>query len=98
MSVSTRIAGRLAGYSRERLSTFWRLAKVELRPPTPGDLPAIQKGFSNVVSGFKNGKWRELTVKEAWINSLITMEVMFWFFAGEVIGRRHFRGYYIPPE
>lgn len=46
-----------------KLQTFWRYARVELRPPAPGDWPQIQKGFVNLVQATKNQKWKTLTVK-----------------------------------
>ncbi len=53
----------LASFSRERLGTFWRYAKVEMRPPTPGEFPAVQKGFRDVMRSFKTKQYRDLTVK-----------------------------------
>lgn len=50
-------------------------------------------GFGNLIRGARTGAWRKLTVKEAWLNTLVTVEVLCWFFVGEVIGKRHVRGY-----
>jgi len=35
----------------------------------------------------------QVTVAEAWLNVLVTVEVITWFYMGEVIGRRHLVGY-----
>ena len=70
-----------------------KYAKVELTPPTPGDIPAIRQGIGRLISGAKNGAYKNLTVKEAWLNTLITAEVCFWFYIGECIGKRHLVGY-----
>jgi F-type H+-transporting ATPase subunit g len=31
--------------------------------------------------------------QEAWLNTLVAAEISFWFFVGEVVGRRHLLGY-----
>ena len=76
--------------------TFWRYAKVELRPPTPGEFGEVGRGFTNLVSAAKAKKWKNVTVKEATVNTLITAEVIFWFFIGECIGKGSLIGYQIP--
>ena len=35
-------------------------------------------------------------LQEAVVNTLITVEVICWFFVGEIIGKRGLIGYYIP--
>ncbi|CAK8683085.1 ATP synthase F(0) complex subunit g, mitochondrial-like [Clavelina lepadiformis] len=80
-------------YAAPRAQTFWKYAKVELRPPTPGEIsqaiPLAQKGINNLVTG----KVTNLTVKQAWQNTLVVTEVLMWFFVGEIIGRRSLIGY-----
>ncbi|KAL8587204.1 hypothetical protein ACOMHN_013290 [Nucella lapillus] len=83
-------------YATPRLQTFWKYAKVELRPPTLGEMPQVQEGMNNLVKAARTGKWKTLTVKEAWMNTLVGAEIMFCFFIGEVLGRRSLVGYYIP--
>ena len=46
-----------------RLKEFLKYARVELAPPTAADLPAIQKGFSNLMTAAKTQKWQAVTVK-----------------------------------
>lgn len=66
-------------------------ALIELTPPTPAELPrAFRDGFNL----FK-GNWREVTVREAWLNALVTTEVICWFFVGEVIGKGTLIGYQV---
>jgi F-type H+-transporting ATPase subunit g len=79
--------------SKPKLNTFVYYAKVEMIPPTPAEFPQVAKGFGNLIKGFKTSSWRNLTVKEAWLNTLITVEVMCWFFVGEIIGKRKLVGY-----
>ncbi|KAK7106022.1 ATP synthase subunit g, mitochondrial-like [Littorina saxatilis] len=83
-------------YATPRLQTFWKYAKVELRPPTLGEMPQVQEGLNKLVISARTGKWKAVTVKEAWLNTLIGAEIMFCFFIGEVIGRRSLVGYHIP--
>ena len=55
--------------------------------------PTPPPGFGKLVSGARQGNWKRVTVKEGFVNTLITLEVLCWFFVGEVIGKRHLRGY-----
>lgn len=79
--------------AKPRFATFLRYAKVELTPPSPADLPAIKNGIVKILSGAKTGAWKNMTVRDAWLNTLVTMEVCFWFYVGECIGKRHIVGY-----
>jgi len=82
-----------ADYSTPRLNTFFYYAKVELTPPGPGDIPKLTQQMNSLVASAKNGKWKNVTVKEAWLNTLITAEIAFWFFVGECIGKGSIVGY-----
>ncbi|OQV15866.1 putative ATP synthase subunit g, mitochondrial [Hypsibius exemplaris] len=75
------------------LLTAWKYAASELRPPTPGEIPKAIGGILGLVGSFGKVSWRKLTVKEALLNTLVAAEISFWFFTGEVIGRRHLAGY-----
>ena len=79
--------------ARPKFDVFLKYAKVELTPPTPGDIPANRDGIGRIISGAKNGTWKNLKVKEAWLNTLVTVEVLCWFYVGECIGKRHIVGY-----
>lgn len=83
----------LAAQAKPKFGVFMRYAKVELTPPSPADIPAIKNGIVKLLSSAKTGAWKNLTVREAWLNTLIGMEIAFWFYAGECIGKRHFVGY-----
>nr|KAG5703572.1 hypothetical protein BaRGS_000957 [Batillaria attramentaria] len=50
-------------YATPRLKTFWSYAKVELRPPTLGEMPQVQESFNKLVTSARTGKWKQLTVK-----------------------------------
>ncbi|KAH8282507.1 hypothetical protein KR054_008031, partial [Drosophila jambulina] len=85
--------------ARPQLQEFWRYAKVELSPPLPADFQKLKKTAESTASSKdvkeRLGKFRlgQVTVSEAWLNILVTVEVITWFYMGEVIGRRHFVGY-----
>ncbi|XP_077985752.1 ATP synthase F(0) complex subunit g, mitochondrial-like [Glandiceps talaboti] len=87
------LATGLVQWSTPKLKTFWHYAKVELIPPKPSEIPAVQKGLQEVIAAAKTGKWKTLTVREAWLNTLVAVEICFWFFIGEQIGRRSMVGY-----
>ncbi|XP_014285636.1 ATP synthase subunit g, mitochondrial isoform X2 [Halyomorpha halys] len=78
---------------KPNLAIFVKYAKVELTPPSPKDIPAITGGIKNILSAAKTGKWKTITVREAWLNTLVTMEVLCWFYVGECIGKRSIVGY-----
>jgi len=65
---------------------------IELSPPTPAELP---RAFKDGLKLFTKSNWREVTVREAWLNTLITVEVVCWFFVGEVIGKGTLIGYQV---
>lgn len=68
-----------------------KYAIAELAPPTPAEIPlAIRQG----IQVFK-GNWRNVTVREAWLNTLVTVEVVCWFFVGECIGKGTLIGYQV---
>ncbi|EEB16074.1 ATP synthase subunit G, putative [Pediculus humanus corporis] len=76
-----------------KLQKFWYYAKVELVPPKPKDIPRIKEDIKKLVDGYKKGNWKNLTVKEAFLNAIVTTEVICWFFVGEVIARGNLSGY-----
>jgi len=100
MAVVQRLAAKVIKGTQQaaipRLLTFWKYAKVEMRPPAPSELGQVVQGFSNLVNAVKTQKWRTVTVKEATVNTLVTAEVLFWFYIGECIGKGSIVGYQIP--
>lgn len=86
-------ADKFLAFAKPRLQLFMYYAKTELSPPTPLDMPVIVKGTQNIITGAATFRWRNMTVREAFRNALITTEVVCWFFVGECIGKRHVIGY-----
>ncbi|XP_059471795.1 ATP synthase subunit g, mitochondrial-like [Neocloeon triangulifer] len=81
--------------AQPKFQTFLRYAKVELVPPTPGELGQVGQGIQRLLSGLRTGRWKQLTVKEATLNTLVFTEVVCWFFIGECIGKGSIVGYQV---
>jgi len=74
-------------YTKPRWATFVKYGKVELAPPGPGDIAAAIPQAANIVKSAMTFKFTQLTVKQAWLNTLVAAEVGCWFFIGECIGK-----------
>ena len=79
--------------AQPHVSKFWANAKVEMAPPGPGDIPAIRKGILGMKDSLLQGKFLDGTVKETAAKGLVAAEIAFWFFVGEIIGRKSLIGY-----
>ncbi|XP_067132107.1 ATP synthase subunit g, mitochondrial [Centruroides vittatus] len=79
--------------SKPRFAVFMKYARVELAPPSPTEIPQVIQGFNKLIGNVKSGVWKTATVKTAWLNTLVGMEITFWFFLGECIGKRKLIGY-----
>ncbi|XP_043277836.1 ATP synthase subunit g, mitochondrial [Venturia canescens] len=90
---SVTLAKNLVVAATPKIAIISRYAKVELVPPTFAEIPAIKSGIGRLLTSAKTGRYRELTVKEAWLNTLVGIEIWCWFFIGECIGKRHIVGY-----
>merc|ERR1719495_118860 len=93
---ATRLVFRGKGYidrARPYGEWFWTNAKVEMAPPVPADIPAIKKGLLSMKNTLVTGKFMNLTVKEATANVLVLAEIAFFFYVGEIIGKRSLVGY-----
>merc|ERR1712142_714433 len=78
-----------------RLATFGKYAAVELTPPSPAELGGVASGLGNIVKSAQSGGWKNLTTKEAALNTLVAIEVVCWFYIGECIGKRAIVGYHV---
>lgn len=38
-------------------------AKAELTPPKPTELGQVAKGFNNILTSFRTGRYKQMTVK-----------------------------------
>ncbi|XP_013786602.1 ATP synthase subunit g, mitochondrial-like [Limulus polyphemus] len=73
--------------SRPKLNTFLKYARVELAPPKPSEFPQVVQGFNKLMNSARTGSWKNIPVREAWLNTLIALEISFCFFIGECIGK-----------
>lgn len=83
----------IADASKPCFAVFMKYAKVELVPPSPTEIPQVMEGFRKLVGNVRSGAWKHATVRTAWLNTLVGMEITFWFFVGECIGKRKIIGY-----
>jgi len=65
----------------------------ELAPPTPGELPTAVSSIVKTVDSIQSQRFLNVTVGHAARNALVSVEVVCWFFVGEIIGRRSLVGY-----
>ena len=68
----------LAEFARPRWATFLKYGKQELLPPSPGEIPEAFRGAARLVKSATTFQWRHLTVREAWLNTLVGIEVACW--------------------
>merc|ERR1712045_863848 len=87
MSAATKALSMAQAYAKPRFATFLKYGKTELAPPTPGELIQGVGQAAKLVSSAATMQFRHLTVKEAWLNTLVGVEVACWFFVGECIGK-----------
>lgn len=94
--LATRVSFQALGAAKKvqpHVVTFWNNAKVEMLPPKLSEWPAIKESFIGLKDAAFKGKFLDITVKEATVNTLVAVEIAFWFYVGEVIGRRSLIGY-----
>lgn len=70
-----------------------RYARVELAPPGPSEFGAVASEANALLAAARNGNYRNVSVKQALINTAIGVEILCWFFVGEVIGKGSLIGY-----
>jgi len=62
-------------FTQPRLATFGKYAKVELTPPSPGELGQVVKSTAGLLQSTLTFKWASVTVGEAAVNAVIVAEV-----------------------
>lgn len=95
MKTAPSMALQAAKAARPGLEKTWGFMRVEMRPPSPSDLSLATQQFNQVIATAKSGRWKEITVREGWTNTLVAVEIAMWFFVGECIGKRSLIGYHV---
>ncbi|CAD5225944.1 unnamed protein product [Bursaphelenchus xylophilus] len=94
------LSGVIYRYHAAQFPRRWdllkKVAERELAPPTAKDLPAIKKDFSALLKAIETKQYKTLTLKEFLVYTAVGVEVICWFFVGEMIGRRNTTGYLVP--
>ncbi|TPP64976.1 ATP synthase subunit g [Fasciola gigantica] len=93
VNASSKVISVLLTKGKPAISKFITYAKVEMRPPSVADLTPALAEANRLIAAAKAGKWKNVTTKEGLLNAVVTMEVLAWFFVGEIIGRRSIIGY-----
>lgn len=79
---------------KPRVQNFAKNASVEMVPPAPGEfVKEVNILKDNIVSGKSLARVFDMTVNEFTAKGLVVAEVAFWFYVGEMIGRRSIIGY-----
>ncbi|XP_035564110.1 ATP synthase subunit g, mitochondrial-like [Canis lupus familiaris] len=80
-------------YSKPPLATFWHCARVELIPPASAEIPTAIQRLKKIVKSTQTGSFKQLTVKEALLNGLVSTKVWMCFYFSEIIGKHGIIGY-----
>lgn len=84
-------AGRIM---KPKVGNFAKNASVEMAPPSPGEfMQEVNVLKNNLLSGKSSARLAEMSVNEVAAKGLVVAEVAFWFYIGEMIGRRSIIGY-----
>ena len=85
---------KLGRISKPKLQNFAKNASVEMAPPSPGEfMQEVNVLKNDLISGKSMGRVSEMTVNEFAAKGLVVAEVAFWFYLGEMIGRKSIIGY-----
>ncbi|WKX99613.1 hypothetical protein Q1695_014472 [Nippostrongylus brasiliensis] len=66
--------------------------KHKQAPPRSTDWPAIKADWKKVSQFIQSKQYKQLTVQEMLVYTAVGLEVMLWFFVGEMIGRQYICG------
>uniref|UniRef100_A0A194AM49 Uncharacterized protein n=1 Tax=Pinctada fucata TaxID=50426 RepID=A0A194AM49_PINFU len=80
----------------QRLSILFKYAKVELRPPGPGDFPKAMSQLGEISKSVLTGKYKQLTSREVVVRGFTLLDIVICFFVGEIIGKGCISGYQVP--
>merc|ERR1712004_515354 len=89
MNAATKGLTMAQAYARPRFATFLKYGKTELAPPTPGELIQGVGQAAKLVSSAATMQFRHLTVKEAWLNTLVASKLLAGFSWVNALAKDH---------
>ncbi|VDK38586.1 unnamed protein product [Dibothriocephalus latus] len=72
---------------------FMQYARVEMRPPNKHEITLAVNEGKSLVAYLRSGAILQKKIKDVALDSVVAIEVLMWFFIGEIIGRRSLIGY-----
>ncbi|VDL90589.1 unnamed protein product [Schistocephalus solidus] len=88
---------RLYRFSAEKVkpatTKFIQYARVEMLPPNKNEITLAVNEGKSLVAYLKSGAILQRKIKDVALDSVVAIEVLMWFFVGEIIGRRSLIGY-----
>jgi len=80
--------------TKPKAQNFAKNASVEMAPPAPAEFMGELNILKNdILAGRSAARASNMTVNEIAAKGLVVAEVAFWFYIGEIIGRRSIIGY-----
>ncbi|XP_047541363.1 ATP synthase subunit g, mitochondrial-like [Vanessa atalanta] len=67
--------------------------QLEISPPKSAEMKKLQEDLDLVKEFIRSGCYKFITVRQAWLLFLVSLEVILWFFLGETFGKMHIVGY-----
>jgi len=93
-SRGTKAVAKFGRVLKPKAANFGKNASVEMVPPSPSEFIQHLNNLKNdVLSGRSVSRLQNSTVNEFTAKGLVVAEVAFWFYIGEMIGRRSIIGY-----
>nr|XP_026484855.1 ATP synthase subunit g, mitochondrial-like [Vanessa tameamea] len=67
--------------------------QLEISLPKSAEMKKLQEDLDLVKEFIRSGCYKFITVRQAWLLFLVSLEVILWFFLGETLGKMHIVGY-----
>ena len=77
---------------KESLPTIALYSKAELMPPKPSEFGEVRQGIRNILSSFRSGAWKNLTVKVSYHDPLCNHQLPLIIYSLIYTGLHYFTG------